>query len=840
MLADQLIERNSIFLRNINKNATQDKDVWVSGTGYGFYSIPYEVPLVLNHKYYLRCVYKFTTTNQSPTWCTMYFQGGGGGGGPSRSNPVANTEYIISGIRTPYITNGSAPITGGTMYNGNSGAISGVTSYVKNILVYDVTELYYALLAKGTITNDDTLTTWCNNNLDYKKAKENYDITSLVADSTTNKVVIKQGAVVANSFVEPDGMKFYSFSSNMRTHTWYDDGSATPVYNNAGGGTVVHTRIDADTVGSPFYPEHKKVLQITTDGTASPGQGGFYTCHSAGASKIFIEKFVAKLPKNHYLVCHYNSQGTGASVGFISSIRGTGDWEEYSVLYKCGASGSFSTGGHISIYADNTGKNLLKYGLYSDLWTTRDYQSRTNTTIKNEKIHVDANSDTSIDTGVQVYLNNYITLPANSTIRLSYDIRSNGININAAGTSSWYNRLVDSSGTSIYMNSSISFTADGKWHRVTSTFTTNSNTSYQLWLSTEENLYGTGKYYEIKDVMLSTSSDTSYVPYDKTDYVRWFVAYCNDCDITGKEYLKNYTVLPYKVGMKAGVVTSKEFNTRNLLSNGDCLRQEQNLLPSGWYYDADDVAGSGHASIVQPVNAGSGVYNSFVNINPTERYKLSLWIKCKADMTSFLMPIYYYVGNTILYHTIVVYVPNTKTTLKEALVSGATTVKVASNSNWVARSYSALGFRSGSTWSTTTYNDLGTRSNGSTGMVDSISGSDTINLKTAYTGSTMPAGTVIVESFSGGTYPYPIGKGNLPTDNTWKYVEGYFGADNLIWEGSGTEWAGIPAQARGLKLGLNLYTNNGTVPIKYCDIKIEPVSSGGGHRYEDKVQIKIK
>lgn len=125
--------------------------------------------------------------------------------------------------------------------------------------------------------------------------------------------------------------------------------------------------------------------------------------------------------------------------------------------------------------------------------------------------------------------------------------------------------------------------------------------------------------------------------------------------------------------------------------------------------------------------------------------------------------------------------PGTKTTLSAQLSSGDTSMTVASAANWTARSYSRVGFRSGSTWSCSTYNDKGTSNmpSGSTGMIASVSG-NTVNFNTAYTGSTMPAGTVVVESYDGGTFPYPIGKGNLPTDNTWKYVEGYFGANNTV------------------------------------------------------------
>jgi hypothetical protein len=98
----------------------------------------------------------------------------------------------------------------------------------------------------------------------------------------------------------------------------------------------------------------------------------------------------------------------------------------------------------------------------------------------------------------------------------------------------------------------------------------------------------------------------------------------------------------------------------------------------------------------------------------------------------------------------------------------------------------------------------------------------------------MPVNTYVVESFDGGTFPYPISKGMLPTNNEWKYVEGYFGA-KALWDGSGGAWSNIPYDATHVMLYINIYSNNGTVPIKYSDIKIEPISGNG--RYENKIQI---
>ena len=73
----------------------------------------------------------------------------------------------------------------------------------------------------------------------------------------------------------------------------------------------------------------------------------------------------------------------------------------------------------------------------------------------------------------------------------------------------------------------------------------------------------------------------------------------------------------------------------------------------------------------------------------------------------------------------------------------------------------------------------------------------------------------------------------LPTNNTWKYVEGYFG-NKALWDGSvGTAWGNIPFETTDIMLYINIYSNTGTVPIKYSDIKIEPVSGNG--RNEKKI-----
>lgn len=667
LFSDTIIEKENLFLRNLIKTAPAANTWSTASSAYAMFGCTYEIPLANESLYYVRYTYKFTTTNKSPTWVQFYIQGGGFTIPDARIiNPVAGTEYTVSGIGGISLPRGS--LNGGNIYNGNSDAINGVSSQIKNLMFYDVTELFEVLRASNIATTQAALKTWCDNNLVFSPPYTNYDIRNLI-DNTAEKVYINKGNVITSNFIEPDGMRYYSYSDRIRNNTYFDTGLPFDVYNNSGGGTVTHTRINGKTQMSPFYPEHQYICQITTNGTASPGAGGFYAAHQAAANKIFIERFVAKVPVGYTVNAAYNSQGTGSQVSFLTPQAGTGDWAEYAILYRCGSEGSFSSGGHVYISGSN-------------------------------------------------------------------------------------------------------------------------NTN-----------------------------------------VTWYVAYVNNCDITSNEDLKNYTILKNIEKIKGNYYFSNTFNTLDLTSYAF---SPLITLPSGWTYDYDDYAGNANFSIVQPVNASAGTYGEKMAIRVGQKYKLSYWVKCKQDMTSFLTAIRLFVGNTEINHTSVHYLSGTKTQLTAALNPGDTQMTVKSNANWRTYSYSKIGFRSHTDKS---WNDQGTSIgyNGSTGLIQGIEGTTIVKFNTAYTGAAKAINQYVVEAFDGMTYPYPISKNMLPTDNTWKYVEGYFGAQGL-WDGAvGTSWQNLPFETTDIMLYINIYGNTGTVPIKYSDIKIEPVSNNG--RNEKKIQI---
>ena len=84
--------------------------------------------------------------------------------------------------------------TYGTIYNGASDAIAGVTSQIKNLMFYDVNELYFLLRMANIVHSEAELKTWCDNNLAYSAPYVNYDITALIG-SVADKVFIKSGAI---------------------------------------------------------------------------------------------------------------------------------------------------------------------------------------------------------------------------------------------------------------------------------------------------------------------------------------------------------------------------------------------------------------------------------------------------------------------------------------------------------------------------------------------------------------------------------------------------------------------------------------------------------------------
>ncbi|MDV6991803.1 interleukin-like EMT inducer domain-containing protein [Acinetobacter baumannii] len=123
------------------------------------------------------------------------------------------------------------------------------------------------------------------------------------------------------------------------------------VYNNAGNGNVTVTRV-AKSSDNPTTSTHE--IEIKTIGAASPTWGGFVQLVYGRANAVFVIKYLIKLPVGYKLVNAGNAMGTGAIDRFIGNTEGTGKFETYIRMIKCGAVGSFSNSGHVYVAGGTT------------------------------------------------------------------------------------------------------------------------------------------------------------------------------------------------------------------------------------------------------------------------------------------------------------------------------------------------------------------------------------------------------------------------------------------------------------------------------------------------------
>ncbi|EPJ3352686.1 interleukin-like EMT inducer domain-containing protein [Acinetobacter baumannii] len=123
------------------------------------------------------------------------------------------------------------------------------------------------------------------------------------------------------------------------------------VYNNAGNGNVTVTRV-AKSADNPTTSTYE--IEIKTIGAASPTWGGFVKLVYGRANAVFVIKYLIKLPVGYKLMNAGNYMGTGAIDRFIGSTEGTGKFETYIRMIKCGAVGSFSNSGHVYVAGGTT------------------------------------------------------------------------------------------------------------------------------------------------------------------------------------------------------------------------------------------------------------------------------------------------------------------------------------------------------------------------------------------------------------------------------------------------------------------------------------------------------
>lgn len=133
----------------------------------------------------------------------------------------------------------------------------------------------------------------------------------------------------------------------------FDEGyNGCVIYNNLGNKNVKLTIVPKSS-DNP-YAIAKKELKIETTGAASPGHGGVQQEIKSRASAVFVRRVIAKIPKGYTLHNAENAMGTGMVYKWLTPNVGTGTFTEYIYMYQCGASGNFSTAGHMYLNGGTT------------------------------------------------------------------------------------------------------------------------------------------------------------------------------------------------------------------------------------------------------------------------------------------------------------------------------------------------------------------------------------------------------------------------------------------------------------------------------------------------------
>ena len=120
-------------------------------------------------------------------------------------------------------------------------------------------------------------------------------------------------------------------------------------YSNAPDDILAKLTLERITKPSDAPTQSGYCLKVTCKAAQSPGYGGVYQSITSRANAVFVQKIIAKIPVGYKINTASNSMGTGYTDTWLTPTEGTGKYTTYLRKVVCGATGTFSTGGHVYI-----------------------------------------------------------------------------------------------------------------------------------------------------------------------------------------------------------------------------------------------------------------------------------------------------------------------------------------------------------------------------------------------------------------------------------------------------------------------------------------------------------
>lgn len=248
--------------------------------------------------------------------------------------------------------------------------VTGQSYYTNYIAAYDAlyagmnTIMTTGIASNSTITRS-TMNGWFTNY--YEKAA--------IFQRNINETArtIASGAATSAATANELAKAMTSGKSLYKDNVFAAGLNGLTVYNNSANSNVTVTRI-TNPADTPTTSTH--AVEIKNIGTASPGIGGFIQPLTARANAKFVVRYIAKIPVGYTIATASNSMGTGYTDLFLTATAGTGKYEEYIRVVQCGATGSFSNGGHVYLNgaAGSVATPVVWYVARIDTYDVTDYE----------------------------------------------------------------------------------------------------------------------------------------------------------------------------------------------------------------------------------------------------------------------------------------------------------------------------------------------------------------------------------------------------------------------------------------------------------------------------------
>lgn len=290
---------------------------------------------------------------------------------------IINTAYI-NGLTCTFVrgtiggwTINSTQIYKNSVYLGSDGSISNGTKWrLNNDGSGQIANGNISWNAAGTVAFASSVSlNWTNAATNALNSAKSYadtkktEAVNVAATDATAKADAAKELATAMAF----GKMLY------RDPTFEKGSNYIGAYNKSGNGTVTLNWLSDNSAPN----DSKKVLEITTTGTASPGCGGFYFATQCSNRKIFITRFIAKIPVGRKIQWDSNSIGTGGFSKWLTSNAGTGDWAEYIFKVTCGTA-NFSNTNYFYIEGTSNVAWYLAYATVFDVTSTEKYTTTIN------------------------------------------------------------------------------------------------------------------------------------------------------------------------------------------------------------------------------------------------------------------------------------------------------------------------------------------------------------------------------------------------------------------------------------------------------------------------------